>query len=236
MPMQIALNRIIYIDDSAEPRSNLAVFGWIEISPENWNETLEKWLAVRRQMFRKFGVPPTKELHATNFVHGRGRVAKSPPSPYIVDGQTQWKELGRDLAEHCLSELQSIQGLKVGSVYRNYGSLNERQAKESLYRDFVYQYSEQLVATNSLAIFFVDGDGSDPMFRKAHRSLDLKDRRIIEDSIQLSSTHSQFIQIADLVAYCALAQIDRASNNEFAWGWYSKYLAHRDPNREPLQL
>lgn len=50
------------------------------------------------------------------------------------------------------------------------------------------------------------------------------------------SSSSQFVQIADLVAWCAFAAVDRHPNNEFASGWYDEYLSLRDPRGAPREL
>lgn len=74
------------------------------------------------------------------------------------------------------------------------------------------------------------------MWRASARSLSLSDRRVIEDAIHLDSRSSQLVQMADLVAWCANSHHDRHTGNEFAWEWYSTYLAERDPLRQPQRI
>jgi hypothetical protein len=83
---------------------------------------------------------------------------------------------------------------------------------------------------------FMDGDGSDPTYRTAHRALKLDQRRVIEDAIYLDSKHTQLEQMADLVAWSAYASLDRHPGNEFAWDWYNRFLAERDPQRVPQEI
>ncbi len=82
----------------------------------------------------------------------------------------------------------------------------------------------------------MDGDGSDTSYRMTHRGLTLADRHVIEDAVHLDSRDSQLVQMADLVAWTALASIDRHPRNEFAWHWYSQHLAERDPRRGPVPI
>jgi hypothetical protein len=41
--------------------------------------------------------------------------------------------------------------------------------------------------------------------------------------------------MADLVAWCANAMIDRNEKNDFASRWYTDHLAERDPYRGPVE-
>nr|WP_255433846.1 DUF3800 domain-containing protein [Tessaracoccus sp. MC1865] len=82
----------------------------------------------------------------------------------------------------------------------------------------------------------MDGDGSDSIYRTTHRGLSLGQRRVIEDAIYLDSSHSQLVQMADLVAWCAHVVADPHPKNEFAANWYHQYLAARDPRRTPERL
>ncbi|GAA1441767.1 hypothetical protein [Leifsonia poae] len=42
--------------------------------------------------------------------------------------------------------------------------------------------------------------------------------------------------MADLVAYTAYAHVNKHSLNEFAWDWYTRYLAANDPAGSPQQI
>lgn len=89
---------------------------------------------------------------------------------------------------------------------------------------------------SSLAMVFMDGDGSDTSYRDAHRALPRRTRHVIEDPIYTDSRTSQLMQMADHVAWCADAAITRAPRHEFAHEWYRDYLAARDPHREPTPV
>lgn len=83
---------------------------------------------------------------------------------------------------------------------------------------------------------FVDGDGSDPRYFTAHRELKLAGRHIIEDPLFQYSHRSQWVQMADMVAYAAYQHLARYRGKEFAWSWYERHLMPHDVNGGPLEL
>lgn len=234
--MSRAIDTLIYLDDSAEPRSGLVLFGWISISPASWQEIAMKWLDFRAKLYRDFAVKVDKELHATELVHGRSVISGRVPEAFVKHGVELKKDFGRFIIEECLKEISSLTGLSVHSAYSRGIETTQRLAKESLYLMLVEQWTRELQERHAYAMVFIDGNGTDKMFRKVHREIPRTGRRVIEDSIQLESKYSNLIQIADLVSYAALAAADRAPNNEFAWGWYEKYLSMRDPARSPQEF
>jgi len=234
--MSRAIDTLIYLDDSAEPRSGLVLFGWISISPPSWQEITLKWLGFRAKLYREFDIKVDKELHASDLVHGRSVISEKIPQQFIKHGIELKKDFGRFIIEECLKEISSLTGLSVHASYLREPSMPQRLAKEKLYLGLVEKWTKDLDVRDAFALVFIDGNGSDKMFRKVHREIPGHRRRVIEDSVQLESKYSNLIQIADLVAYVALAATDRAPNNEFAWDWYEKYLSMRDPAREPQEF
>lgn len=75
----------------------------------------------------------------------------------------------------------------------------------------------------------MDGDGSAQSYFKAHRSLPLDTRHVIEDPMFHDSERSQWTQMADLVAYAAYMHVDQLPRNKFAWGWYQDFLSESPP-------
>lgn len=228
-----APTRLFYVDDSGEPKSGLAVFGWVEIEPANWVATLDCWHELRRMLWREYGVPISRELHTSEYVHGRGRISKKVPARHQHGGEPYWKDLGRDVAIQCLDQLRSIQGLTIKSVFQVGEPEHLALTKNQLYIRFLLEAQQKLSSDDAFGLVFIDGDGSDKSFRAAHRAMESPDRSIVEDAIHLTSSDSYFIQMADLVAWTALASIERSPRNEFASGWYETYLAERDPRRKP---
>lgn len=230
------LSRMIYMDDSGDPKRGTAVFGWVEFAPHEWAKVLEAWLNLRRKLWNVYGIPAHEELHTTTYVGGRGRIARTPPERLTRDGQTMWKDLGREVAEEALRALAGIGGLRVGAVFQHGPSDTFEAVKKTVYRRFIDRLEGELRLSRSLAMLFMDGDGSDSTFRDVHRGLNLRNRRVIEDAIHLDSRASQFIQMADLVAWCAHVHVELHEKSRFAWNWYADYLSLRDPLREPQSI
>lgn len=231
--MPRTLDRLIYVDDSGKPQTGLAVYGWIEFAPHDWASVLGRWLDNRKMLAREFGIPVERELHMTEYARGRGRVSNRVPSRHIRDGVTLWQDFGREVAETCLETLRCTEGLRVGSVYRQAAPEDIHQTKVTLYKDLVGRFEADLAESGSLAMVFMDGDGSDATYRTAHRELKRTDRHVIEDPILTDSKDSQLMQMADHVAWCANAATHRHTGNAYAQEWYATYLAERDQRREP---
>lgn len=71
----MTISRMLYIDDSGAERDGLIVYGWIECRPERWRHALRTILQMRKGLYRDYLVPPARELHATEFINGRGRIS-----------------------------------------------------------------------------------------------------------------------------------------------------------------
>lgn len=231
--MTLNLDRMIYVDDSGHPQSGMAVYGWIEFSPDHWADVLKAWLDTRKMLWREFGVPLVRELHTTDYVNGRGRLAKRVLERHIHNGQEHWKDFGREVAQVCLDTLRSTEGLTVGSVWRKGRAEDLAQTRQETYSALIARFETELADTDSLALVFMDGDGSDTSYRSTHRGLTLASRRVIEDAIHIESRSSQLVQMADLVAWSANAHVDHYPTNEFAQDWYVTYLSERDRHRVP---
>lgn len=234
--MPPSLDRLIYVDDSGHPAAGAVVYGWVEFAPDRWSSVLRCWLETRRRLWLEFGVPVTKELHATEYVNGRGRISTRFPERHVHGGVEHWKDMGREVAVECLETLRCSEGLRVGAVRREDDPALIAHARQGAYAALIQRFEAELADSDSLALVFMDGDGTDTSYRATHRSLRLAERRVIEDAIHLDSKTSQLVQMADLVAWSANAHCDRHQNNAFAWEWYSTYLAERDPRRLPEQI
>jgi hypothetical protein len=231
-----ALERLIYVDDSGHPQTGLVVYGWVEFAPDRWTSVLRAWLDMRKRLWREAGIPVTQELHTTDYVNGRGRISSRFPDRHRHDGVEYWKDFGREIATECLDTLRSAEGLTVGAVFRQGDPKVLARTRHDTYAALIDRFENELRDANAVGMVFMDGDGSDSTYRTAHRALKLDQRRVIEDAIHLDSKHSQLEQMADLVAWSAYASLDRHAGNEFAWDWYARSLAERDPHRAPNEI
>ncbi|MEI5005420.1 DUF3800 domain-containing protein, partial [Micrococcus yunnanensis] len=218
--------RMLYIDDSGAERDGLIVYGWIECRPDRWRHVLGTILQMRKDLYRDYLVPPARELHATDFANGRGRISTLAG----VDDKTEWKTLGREVARVCLETLAGCEDVRIGAVYRRTTATGKdyHREKGETYLALLEMLDAQHRAEDSYVLVSMDGNGDDPIYRDAHRALPLATRHVIEDPMFHDSKQSQLMQMADLVAYTAFCHLNRHRGNEFAWSWYEQYLAPRD--------
>lgn len=221
---------MFYADDSGNLDRGWIVYGWLELETRHWDSVLDYWLKFRRDLVGEFGVPVAKELHATDFVNGRREISTSMPARYKSDAR--WKQtLGRELAVACLETLRDCPYIELGSAYLVTTRRGEEltEDRELAYAKLVALWDEQLKRSDDYGIVGMDGEGTDPVYYRGHRALDLKTRRIVEDPMFHSSKRSQWTQMADLVAWTSFTHLYRHDANEYAWGWYDTYLDDKCP-------
>jgi hypothetical protein len=92
--------------------------------------------------------------------------------------------------------------VSIGTAYRptTVRGSGHHVEKGDLYLSLVRHLDQQLVTTGSLGPVFMDGDGTDPIDRRAHRGLKLSTHLIVEDPNFQGSDSSQPVQAADLIA------------------------------------
>lgn len=229
--MSGSMSRLIYVDDSGDPRFGWIVYGWVECTPAEWRLALREWLELRKRLWRDYGIPPGQELHTTHYAQGRGKISKQFPEKYVHDGEKYWKDFGRDVAAECLQVLESCSSIRIGAVARKTtatGSEYEEQ-KAEVYMKLINRWNDEHALDDSFVFVSMDGDGSAQTYFKAHRALPLDTRHVIEDPMFHDSKRSQWTQMADLVAYSAYMHVDRHARNKFAWDWYRDYLSDTPP-------
>jgi len=201
-----------YVDDSGDQHRML--LSAVAVPVDRWNGCLSAWLDWRRTLYKEHAVPAGFELHAGEFVTGRGR-----PAAALPDGReppvNKSKALRRRLYR---SGLETIAGLpvQVMTVHRS------GTDKMAAYRELLARVERQLTEWDSVGAIVVDG--LDEGHRAEHRELPLASRRVVEDPWMQPSHHSQFIQIADLTVHCAFQALVHNPNREFMWSWYEEIL------------
>jgi hypothetical protein len=223
--------RLYYIDDSGAEATGWVVYSWIETSPDNWRYGLRQWLDMRRDLYAKFKIPPSNELHATKLANGRGNPSTDPK----INGS---KAAGRAVMQHALAAIQASNTLEVGTVYRQTSARGRayHRERQDVYAALIAQLDLQLEAAGQLGIVFMDGNGNDSGYNNAHRQLKLATRRIIEDTLFQPSHTSQWIQMADITAWVTYQSLLRHAGKRWAWNWYDTYLAGCDVNGGPTAI
>lgn len=223
--------RLFYIDDSGAPDTGFILYSWIEVAPGDWNAGLKAWLDLRKDLYRNYSIPPSIELHATALVGGRG----TPSTDAAVN---QSKETRRRVMQEALAVIGSTPALRVGTVYRQTEARGKAYGRErdAVYAELVDHLDTRLGQSGEYGLIFMDGDGTAPGYRVAHRGLQLSSRRIIEDPLFQGSHLSQWVQMADLVAWSTYQALLRHGGKQFAWNWYDQHLRISDINQGPLQV
>lgn len=227
---------MFYADDSGDLDRGWIVYGWLELETKDWAKILDYWLKFRKTLVRNYGVPVAKELHATHFVNGRREISTSRPKRYEND--PRWKQtLGRELAVACLGALRDCPHIELGAAYYQTTKKGEELTadRELAYEKLVALWDSQLRVSGDYGLVGMDGEGTDPVYYRGHRALDIHTRRIVEDPMFHSSQRSQWTQMADIVAWTSFTHLNKHDANEFAWDWYESYLKPR-ARMDPIDL
>jgi hypothetical protein len=210
--------RIFFVDDSGN--QSIAVLAAISFELSEWRRVLTEWLGWRRWMWKQYGLPTDFELHAQEFVSGRGEISyrdsagnmQKPPINSVLGYR-------KEAYRRSLAQIDRQEGVSVLAV-----AWQGRTIAET-YAWFIAELDGLLADLDEEAIVVVDGL-DDSSYRPAHRQLDIKTRRVIEDPLMQSSRHSQLIQMADLVAYAAFQHLVADPEKRFMWDWYPRFLAN----------
>lgn len=229
--MTTPLFRLHYVDDSGSPNTGYVLYSWIQMTPDLWNGCLRHWLDYRKELFAHFQIPVAVELHTTKFIGRRDRPSTNPKVNRSVADMREVLRLGLETIGTC-------PGLQVGTVWTNTNHTGSAYniAKGALYANFITKLEDRLAAAGEYGQVFMDGDGSDPSYRQAHRTLKLGSRRIIEDPLFQGSHLSQLVQMADMAAWTAYQSILKHPAKRFCHTWYDQYLGGSDINGGPLLL
>lgn len=215
--------RLFYLDDSGAEDTGFVVYSWVEVDITAWRDGLRSWLDWRHSLTVRHQIPVLTELHATKFVGGRGE-------PSLDPAWNKHKSNRHQVAEEACARIGTTPSLQVATVYRRTAARRRSYYAErtDVYAELVRLIDTRLASAGDLGILIMDGDGSDPSYVSAHRNLKLATRAIIEDPVFQHSHASQWVQMADLVAYVTYQHLLRHPGKQFAWPWYSQHLQRRD--------
>lgn len=212
---------VVYLDESMQ--QNMVVIAALVIPASQWNQALDHQVATRRLLKRKYGIFVSKEIHASEFVSGRGRYSKKGES----------REDRAEIFRCLLERSAQIPGCRLFSVVcqnkkqHDWGFerlLNRLQrycdpeaAKFVLAPDIGFEWlytklSRQLRRYNPVPNQGNRGYTPRPIFR------------LVEDPLFLDSRKSFFIQSADAIAYALLRHERRRVNDPYGVDNYFEEL------------
>lgn len=194
---------LVYIDDAKDDQ--LACFSAIAIPEDTWQRCLDHLIDMRRQMRDSDHIYVRPEIHATDWVGGRGTIA-----PHFIAKGTRAR-----LFNYILSSVAMLPGAQI------FNAANRRSQEERLFEYLLNRINVNMRVSGSRAIIISDeGKSYDFMLRRMRRfnyipsrfgtwpggsmSKNITIDRILEDISYRDSARSMFIQMADCCAYALL--------------------------------
>jgi Protein of unknown function (DUF3800) len=228
-PATAGTTRMFFIDDSGAEDTGWIVYSWVECAIGDWAAGLRGRLDLRKDIFARFAIPPAYELHSSPFAGGKG-------NPSTNQAWNRNKSNRRPVMTLALDQIGSAPEIRVGTVYRQTSQRRKAYAAEraDVYEKLVGHLDTRLGAAREHGLLFMDGDGTDPSYARAHRGLKLASRNIIEDPLFQGSHQNQWIQMADIAAWSAYQYLRQGDNRRFAWNWYPSHLMASDANGGPI--
>ena len=200
----------VYLDESYDA-SKFAMAAII-VPDDSWHDAFARVKAARQRLKEKHGIFTSKELHATDFVAGRGRIADR-----IVP-----KAVRAQIFRQFFEFIPTIPGVRVlGGAWNNAGrSLPDTYAHA--FRRLQDRLQRRCSELNRRAVIISDEGQENELTRAARRAKvynpvgsrfgawsggkwkNIPTDRIIEDPIFKPSHQSYFLQVADFVAFALL--------------------------------
>ena len=200
---KIFLMHLVYIDDSKGDRH--VCFSALVIDANQWRNALDHLLEMRRAMKASHGIYVKKEMHATDWLGGRGRIADRHVS--IAERVSLF-----NLALSQISEIPTIQILNA---------IGHKRSEETVFEFLLNRLQKNMQVNNSKAMILCDeGKTYDALLRKMRHHNHIPSRfgawdtgkssknialqNIVEDISYRNSKRSFFIQAADFCAFSLL--------------------------------
>jgi hypothetical protein len=192
---------LVYIDDSHD-NANYC-FSALLLDAAQWYHHFAYLKSLRNQLKASDGIFTTRELHATDFVGGRGNVA-----PQVIRRSRRVQ-----IFNWYLDQLAAMPGLSI-----IHGCMAD---EETVFERILNRIDRTMQARNDVALIISDqGKNYDGMLRRmryvntipsafgvwpsGNTTQNIPIQRIIEDIVYRDSESSLFIQAADFCAFALL--------------------------------
>ncbi|MCB1534847.1 MAG: DUF3800 domain-containing protein [Rhodoblastus sp.] len=207
---------LVYIDDSKDGRD--VCFSAIAFPAADWIAALEHLTGLRRAMRASDGIYVTKEMHATDWLAGRGHIA-----PFFVP-----KGARARLFDYFLTGITMLPNVQIFSAHSPF------DAEEQLFERLLNRIQMNMSISGSRALIISDnGKNYDKMVRRMRRFNFIPSRfggarnvpldRIIEDIVYRDSAKSFFIQAADACAF-SLLRFRKPTPKALKYGFNQSFL------------
>ncbi len=191
---------LAYVDDSGDEK--VRCFSALLIHESVWRESRSQLLDFRRGLKKTDGVYITKELHATEFVAGRGRIAKEIVSK----------------ARRCAIFRETLQQVASLPKARLLNAVGSKTNERLLFERLVTRLNRTMAEWRSHALIVHD-EGKDYSYMVRRMSVynpvpsrygvwpdgrpfkNIPVDRLIEDIVYRDSRKSPLVQMADFCAY-----------------------------------
>lgn len=194
---------LVYIDDSKDNKS-ICLSG-LMLPADQWLAAFDFLVSMRREMKKSHGIYTRLELHATDWLGGRGTVA---PTTVVRSERVK-------LFNYVLDQLIRLPEV---SIFNAHGP---RAAEDELFKRLMQRIENTAKARGSKALVISDeGKNYDSLLRKMRRhnyipsalgawadgstSKNIPAKHVIEDIVYRDSRRSLFIQAADFCAFSLL--------------------------------
>lgn len=231
---------LVYIDDSKDPTKSC--FSAISVPEDTWQTCLDRLVDMRKALASSDGIYVRHEIHATDWLAGRGNIAKS----MIPKGRRV------ALFNYVLSVVSLLPGVQVFNAA--VGPNDDVRAFEWL----LNRINVNMSKAGSRAMLISDeGKSYDALLRRMRRfnpipsrfgswgahgaSKNLTLNRIVEDISYRDSARSLFVQMADCCAFSLLRyEVPTAKAKKYGFDQSFKILepvmVKRANGKDPLGI
>ena len=213
---------LVYVDDSKDEKS--VCFSALMIPSEDWLEAFNHLIDMRRAMKASHGIYTRLELHATDWLGGRGNVA-----PDTVVRSERMK-----LFDFVLSEIIKLPKVAIFNAH------GPRASEEVIFQRLVQRIENTMKRRSDQAIIISDeGKNYDHLVRKMRRinyipsamgawasgatSKNIPAECVVEYIVYRDSKRSLFIQMADFCAF-SLLRMEGPTSKAVAMGFDKSFM------------